>query len=206
MLRNVFKMRGTAVSLLAASLLLVPGCLASGPEKALSDMAQALNKNDAGAFLARIDGARMARYEVQNFVQEDRALSMLDSLGERLRLGGVQDLLGQVMDVERELLREYQQGVSTGTLMAECRAAPEPGCPWVPESLEAAEVKEISPTAAIARVVTPARMTSWLALQKQGEQWRVVGKASLESTAKKYAQDQGQPQPAPEQPGKAVQL
>lgn len=191
-------LRRAGLPLLAASALLFSGCFETGPEKTLNALADALNRNDAGAFLSLVDGKRMAQCEVQNMVREDRALSMLDSLGNRLKLGGVQDLLGQVLDVERELVSEYEEGVSTGAMMAECRTASTPGCPWVPESLKAAEVREISPTAAVARVVTPARMTSWLALQKQGDLWRVVGKASLESTAREYAQDQAQaPAPAP---------
>ena len=191
-MRMISWMRRAGLPLLAAALL-VSGCMATGPEKTLNAMADALNRNDAGAFLSLLDGKRMAQCEVQNMISEDKALSMLDSLGNRLKLGGVQDLLGQVLDVERDLLRDYEKGVSTGAMAAEGRTARTPGCPWVPESLKAAEVKEISPTAAVARVVTPARMTSWLALQKQGEQWRVVGKASLESTARDYALDQAQP-------------
>lgn len=197
-------MRRAGLPLLAAALL-VSGCMATGPEKTLNALADALNRNDAGAFLSLIDGKRMAQCEVQNMISEDRALSMLDSLGNRLKLGGVQNLLGQVLDVERDLLRDYEKGVSTGTMTAECRTAAAPGCPWVPESLKAAEVKEISPTAAVARVVTPARMTSWLALQKQGERWLVVGKASLESTARDYALDQAKPAaPGASAPGSAA--
>ena len=189
-------MRRAGLPLLAASALLFSGCFETGPQKTLTSLADALNKNDAGGFLSLVDSKRMAQCEMQNMIQEDRALSMLDSLGNRLKLGGVQDLLGQVIDVERELVKDYEKGVSTGSMMAECRTASTPGCPWVPESLKGAEVREISPTAAVARVVTPARMTSWLALQKQGDQWRVVGKASLESTAREYALDQAQARPS----------
>ncbi len=207
-------MRRGALPLLTASALLVSGCLATGPEKTLGEMADALDKNDAKAFLALMDGKLMARHEVENMVREDRALGVLDSLGKRFRPGGVQDLLGRMLDVERELVQDYREGVSTGTMMAECRSAGTPGCPWAPESLKAAEVREISPEAAVARVVTPTRMTTWLALRKQGEQWRVVGKASLESTARDYALGKGEektaPKPKPEEKpagsGEAVRM
>ena len=178
--------------------LALSGCMAAGPETALRDLADALIANDAGAFLERLDGGSMARCEVRRMIREDRALSMLDSLGNRLAPGGVRDLLGQALDVERELLREYERGVSDGTLMAECRVATDPGCPWVPESLKAAEVRELSPTAAVARVVTPTRMTSWLALRQRDGRWRVVGKATMEREARDAAlapdQEQGREQ------------
>lgn len=195
-MRTFVRMRRAAAALLVAAA--VSGCVSTGPEKTLHDLADALNANDAEAFLELLDGGRLAQCEVRNMIREDRALSMLNDLGKRLKLGGMQELLGQALDVERELLREYEQGVSTGSMMAECRSATSSGCPWVPESLKAAEIREISPTAAVARVITPARMTTWLALQQRDGRWRVVGKASLESTARDYALDQ--PQPPAEKP------
>ena len=109
-------MRRAGLPLLAASALLFSGCFETGPQKTLTSLADALNKNDAGGFLSLVDSKRMAQCEMQNMIREDRALSMLDSLGNRLKLGGVQDLLGQVIDVERELVKDYEKGVSTGSM------------------------------------------------------------------------------------------
>ena len=77
-----------------------------------------------------------------------------------------------IVDVEARLQGHFNRGVSTGELMAQCREAQTPDCPWVPESLADAKVTEIGPNAAVAQVTTPARMTSWLALRKVGEKWR----------------------------------
>lgn len=181
--------------LLAAALLtaLLAACFASGPQKALNKLADALNKNDSAAFLSQLDLKTFAANQIKNLTREDQALSSLDSLGRMLGLGGMDDLLGSVMNMEARLRKQYTRGVSTGEMMVQCREAQSPDCPWAPEALKNAEVTELSDTAAVARVTTPARMTSWLALQKKGDTWLVVGQAVLESTAKAYAQDKTPP-------------
>ena len=63
---------------------------------------------------------------------------------------------------------------------------------------------ELGPDAAVASVTTPAGMTSWLALRKQGENWRVVGRAVMENMARAFAQA-GQAKAAPAAPAKAQQ-
>ena len=77
--------------------------------------------------------------------------------------------------------------VGTGELVAQCTRSQSPDCPWEPQALKKAEVKELGTDAAIARVTTPANMTSWLALRKVGEKWLIVGKAVLEDQAAKFA-------------------
>ena len=89
--------------------------------------------------------------------------------------------------------------------MAHCRKAERPDCPWVPESLRNAKVVELGPDAAVASVTTPAGMTSWLALRKQGETWRVVGRAVMENMARAFAQAGSQTKAAPAAPAKAQQ-
>ena len=98
--------------------------------------------------------------------------------------------------MEDKLRKSLTRGVSTGELMAHCRKAERPDCPWVPESLRNARVVELGPDAAVASVTTPAGMTSWLALRKQGENWRVVGRAVMENMARAFAQA-GQAKAAP---------
>ncbi|MCD7984230.1 MAG: hypothetical protein LUG19_08265 [Desulfovibrio sp.] len=181
--------------LLVAALLtaLLTACFASGPQKTLNRLAEALDKNDSAAFLAQLDMKTFAANQIKNLTREDQALSSLDSLGRMLGLGGMDDLLGSVLNMENRLQGQYTRGVSTGEMMAQCREAQSPDCPWVPESLKQAQVIELSDTAAVARVTTPARMTSWLALRKKGDNWLVVGQAILENTAKAYAADVAAP-------------
>ena len=171
-------MRKNCRSLLLASLALTCGllasCLSSGPEKPLGAMADAMEKNDSAAFLAQMDMPLFAANEARNMTNENEALNMLDSLGQDLGLGGMDQLLGSALNMEDKLRKSLTRGVSTGELMAHCRKAERPDCPWVPESLRNAKVVELGPDAAVASVTTPAGMTSWLALRKQGETWRVV--------------------------------
>ena len=120
-------------------------------------------------------------------------MSSLDSLGRMLGLGGMDDLLGSVLNMENRLQSQYIQGVSTGEMMAQCRERPGLQTAPGPESLKQAQVTELSDTAAVAKVTTPAKMTSWLALRKKGDRWLVVGQAILESTAKACATDVSAP-------------
>ncbi|MDE7370156.1 MAG: hypothetical protein K2N07_00120, partial [Desulfovibrio sp.] len=68
-----------------------------------------------------------------------------------------------------------------------------------------ATVVELGEDAAIAKVTTPARLTSWLALRKVGGRWLVVGRAAMEQTARQYALAAPAEQEAPAQgsPGPA---
>ena len=169
------------------SAVLLTACMTSGPEKTLGEMADALSANDSAAFMANMDLKRFADNEISNMTQESRGLNMLDTLGRRFGIGGVDKMLNSIVDVENDLRQHFQRGVSTGELMADCRQATTPDCPWVPESLRKAKVVKLNETAAVASVTTPAGMTSWLALQKRGESWQVVGQAVMEDTARKYA-------------------
>ncbi len=166
---------------------LAAACFSSGPQKGLDALADAMEKHDSAAFLAHVDMKALAANAIKSMTREDRALSTLDALGRTLGLGGMEDLLGNVMDAERSLRTDFTRGVSTGELIVRCRKAETPDCPWTPEALKNARVKELGPDAAIAQVTTQAHMTSWLALCKQGEDWRVVGQAVMEEDAREYA-------------------
>ena len=196
--------RSLLLASLALSCGLLASCLSSGPEKPLGAMADAMEKNDSATFLAQIDMPRFAANEARNMTNENEALNMLDSLGQDLGLGGMDQLLGSALNMEDKLRKSLTRGVSTGELMAHCRKAERPDCPWVPESLRNAKVVELGPEAAVASVTTPAGMTSWLALWKQGENWRVVGRAVMENMARAFAQA-GQAKAAPAAPAKTQQ-
>lgn len=196
--------RSLLLATLALSCSLLASCLSSGPEKPLGAMADAMEKNDSATFLAQIDMPRFAANEARNMTNENEALNMLDSLGQDLGLGGMDQLLGSALNMEDKLRKSLTRGVSTGELMAHCRKAERPDCPWVPESLRNAKVVELGPEAAVASVTTPAGMTSWLALRKQGENWRVVGRAVMENMARAFAQA-GQAKAAPAAPAKTQQ-
>lgn len=190
---------------LGCALLLV-GCLDSGPQKPLNAMARALTERDSALFLAQMDGKTFAANTINALTREDPALRTLDAVGKMLGLGGMEDLVNSVVDMHQRQQELFTRGVSTGELVLECTRATKPNCPWVPEALKAAKVRKLGDTAAIAQVTTPARLTSWLALRKVGENWLVVGQAPLEATAQAYATgaqaatQTGAPQ-QPRQPG-----
>ena len=195
-------------ALALVSALLLVACMAqSGPEKALDKLATALDDNDSAAFLAGFALPAYAENHIRNMAADDPALRALDSLGRLFRLGGVDQLLASALDMQAQLEADFTRGVSTGELMARCRVADTPDCPWVPKALREAKIIELDAKAAIAKITTPARLTSWLALRKIGEHWLVVGRAALEQTARKYALDmaarqdkapaKAQPAPAP---------
>lgn len=183
--------------------LLLAACMASGAQKTLNTMADALEKKDASLFLAQIEGKSYASNAVRTRTAQDKALSTLDAMGRSLGLGGVDDLVGSMLDIEADVRQDFMNGVSTGELAAECSQAKLSGCPWVAASLRAATVKNINETAAVAKVTTPANISTWLALQKRGEQWLVVGQAPREDMASEYATG-GKPAPqAPTSPAKS---
>lgn len=172
---------------LCAALLLAACMSQSGPQKALDTLATALDSNDSAAFLAGLDMDAYAQNHLKNLADNDPALRALGSLGRIFRLGSVDQLLASAFDMKAQLETDLTRGVSTGELMARCRTDETPDCPWVPQALRDAKIVELGADAAIARVTTPARLTSWLALRKLGGRWLVVGRAALEETARQYA-------------------
>lgn len=185
--------------LLILSVPLLVACMASGPQKALDELAKAMETNNGQAFLACIDMPAFASNSVKNMTRNDDALNSLNTLTEmfglgnlndlsqKFGLGSINDLIGSVVDMQKRLSGKFDTGVATGELMAQCSRATTPDCPWVPRSLREATVVELGQTAAIAKITTPARLTSWLALRKIGDRWLVVGQAPLEATARAYA-------------------
>ena len=183
--------------------LLLAACLsASGPEKALDTLADALDANDSAAFLSGVDMGAFAENHIRNMTADAPALGSLDALGNLLGLGSVDRLLDDLLDMRGRLETEFRRGVSSGARMARCRTAETPDCPWVPLSLREAKIVEVGADAAIARVTTPARLTSWLALRKVGGRWLVVGQAVMEETARSYALGAGKKPSAPDGAGR----
>lgn len=168
---------------------ILAACMTTGPQKTLNTLADALEKKDAGLFLANLDSKLYATNEIRTRTAQSSGLSALDSMGRQLGLGGMEDLLGAVVDTENEVRQHFTRGVNTGELEAQCRARTAADCPWVAGALRSAEVKNINENAAVARVTTPAGITSWLALHKRGETWLVVGKAPEEALAARHAAD-----------------
>ena len=162
-------------------------CMATGPQKTMNTLADALEKKDAALFLANVDSKQYAANEIRNRTAQSSSLSALDNMGRQLGLGGMEDLLGAVMDTEKEVRQTFTRGINTGELEAQCRSRTTADCPWVAAALRAAGIKQLSETAAVARVTTPAGITSWLALHKHGEAWLVVGKAPEEAQAARQA-------------------
>lgn len=189
--------------LLLLCLVLLGGCFSSGPEKTLANLATALTNKDSALFLAQLDMRRFAAAHMQNVTADNPALRTLDSMGQMLGMGGVSDMLGDMVDTQGNLTAEFKRGVSTGELALACKDAQSPQCPWVAASLKAAKVKELNSTAAVAQVTTPSNISSWLALSKVGDVWLVVGQAPMEEQAAKYATADASKQP-PRAPAKAA--
>lgn len=186
-------MRNFALILLALALCACPGCESanaparSGPAAALDAMAKSMDANDSQAFLARVDLDQYANNYVRGLADANQALSSLNAIGKMLGVGNLDELIGGVVDMKAKLADRFNRGVATGELAAECRVSINADCPWVPESLRGAAVVELGPDAAIAKITTPAKITSWLALRKIGGQWKVVGQAAMEGSARSMA-------------------
>ena len=173
------------------------------PKEMLHKCAKALDENDASAFIACFDMKACASVQIQTMTRENDALNTLDFLGRNLGLGGMEDLIGNVFDMENSLQQNFVKKSSTGELAKECSRKEKTGCPWVPESLRKAEVKTHGDNQAVARVKAPTGITTWLALGKKDKGWHIVGWAALESDAKRYAEDyilgKQTPPPAPQE-------
>ena len=175
--------------------LALSACEGAGPKSALDAASKALQAKDSQAFLALVDMKSYAAHEMVNLKQDHKLLNRLDSIGGMLGLGSeLNELLDQIMDLENRTVKTLNRTVSSGELANMCTKAQTPDCPWVPESLAKAEVKSLSETEAVARVTTPANMTSWIALRKADKDWKIVGKAVLEEDAARFARD-SQPLP-----------
>lgn len=193
---------------IGAALLLL-ACVASGPQKALDNLASAMESNNTEAFLAQFDMDAYANNFLKTLTQNNEALSSLNALGKMFGLGNIDELVNSVVNVKAKLTDQFTRGVASGELMVQCRNATTPDCPWVPESLKQAQVKELGPDAAIAKVTTPEKLTCWLALHKFGEKWLVVGRAVLESDASvlaKAGKPAPKPQPAGQNPKSSVSI
>lgn len=185
---------------LAGSLCLLMACTATGPQSALDKLATAMEKNDNQAFVAQFDMDAYAANFLKTMTRNNEALSSLNALGQILGLGNIDQLVNSIVNVKAKLTNEFNRGVASGELMAQCRTATTPDCPWVPASLRQAQIKELGPDAAIARVTTPERLTCWLALHKFNDSWLVVGNAVLETDAAALAKT-GKPAPGQVQSG-----
>lgn len=169
-------------------------------------MAKAMEENNSQAFLAQIDMDAYAASFLKSMTKNNEALNSINVLGQMLGLGNIDQLVNGIIDVKAKLVNDFSRGVASGELMAQCAKATTPDCPWVPQSLREAQVKEIGSNAAIAKVTTPERLTCWLALQNISGKWFVVGRAVLEDDAKKLAlaEKTAQATPRKEQPAKSA--
>lgn len=187
-------MKKSALFFLCAFLL---SCSSTGPKSALDHLATALENNNPSAFIGQFDMQAYAKNEIANMTRNDNALNVINSFGKLLGLGNVDDLISSIVDVKSQLDANFTRQVVSGELVAQCRVATTPDCPWEPASLRSASVIEINPQAAIAKVTTPARLTSWICLHKIDDKWLVVGKAVLEAEARAIALE---PASAPARP------
>lgn len=167
--------------------ILASGCTESGPRETLDLLAKAMEENNPGAFLAQINMPVYTENYIKNITSNDAALNSLNSIGDLLGLGSIDNLIGSIVDFRAHIDRNFSRGITTGELMAQCKVATTPDCPWYPASLRDAKIVELGDNAAIASITTPARLTSWLALAKINNVWQVVGSAVLENEARSMA-------------------
>lgn len=189
--------------------LFMVGCTSNGPNATLDKVAKALDENNSSMFLEQFDLPVYTDNFVRGFTRNDSALSSLNQLGNMLGLGSLDSLIGSIVDFRARIEQKFVEGVASGELMAQCKVATTPDCPWYPSSLREAQVIELGANAAIAKVTTPARLTSWLALSKEGEQWKIVGAAVMEGTARELALNGRQKPAQPAKPansGKPVNI
>jgi len=194
-------------------MLLLAACVGSGPGKALHGVASSLERKDSAAFLAAMDTKRYAAAFMDNLTQGNPALKALDSAVGKLFGMGVTDLVNSVASVEEQLVGDFKKRVSTGELVNECSQAASVSCPWVPASLRAAKIKELSQDAAVAHVILPGNVATWIAMSKVGEAWKIVGLSPQEEFATRYAKNPStqpapstQPRAAPVGPEKPVTI
>lgn len=188
--------------LLAAMLI---GCnSASGPQKTLNDAAKALETHDAQTFLAQIDMGAYADNYIRSMAGSDQAISSLNALGQLFGLGNLDQVIGNIVDIKARLTDHFTKGVASGEMMAQCRTSTTADCPWVAGSLKNAQITELSPDAAIAKVTTPQNLVSWLALRKTGDIWLITGQAVMEDRARNMAL--GQPSQSRNQQNQGARL
>ena len=180
----------------AACILLLAGCIGSGPGKALHEVASSLERKDSAAFLAKLDAGRYAAAFMDNLTQSNPALRVLDSTANKLLGMGVSDMVNSLTPMKAQLVDDFKKRVATGELVNECSQAASTGCPWVPASLRGAKIKELGPDAAVAHVTVPGNIATWIAMAKIGEEWKIVGLSPREELAARFAQNPPTP-PAP---------
>lgn len=198
----------SAVLLLALCLPLA-GCNETGPQKTLTQSAKALQEKDVTLFLGQIDMNAFTYHELVNLRQDNSLLNLAGNLG---ALFGVNDQLEELLlsatNLKGQYINTFTRTVGSGELMAQCARASTADCPWDPDGLRKAELKQLNEKAAIARVTTKANISSWIALRKNGENWYIVGKSASEERAALFANDENQPPvqkklPMPKMPGHA---
>lgn len=183
--------------LLLLAFFALAACTASGPQKTLNNLAEALENNNPQTFLAQFEMDKYASNYLRNLTHNDNTLNSLNAIGNLFGLGDLDQVINSLVDMRGRLTGQLERGVASGELMAQCRSTDKLDCPWVPNSLRNAQIIELSQNAAIAKITTPMQLTSWLALHKYGEQWLVVGQAVLENRARAYAIAGGKPQTPP---------
>ncbi len=163
-------------------------CSEQGPQKTLDNMAKALEAKEPKQFLNQIDMPRFAAAQISNMTKTSEPLRALDSVGRMLGLGGMEHLIGAVGDMQGREEERFTHEISSGKLVQMCAKSQNPDCPWVPESLREAKIVDISEGIAVAQITTPANISSWLALTKIGDAWKVVGQSPLKDDAINFAQ------------------
>jgi hypothetical protein len=174
-------------SVIVSIALLLAGCLGSAPGKALHEAASALERKDAGAFLAKMDTARYAAAYVDNLAQSNPALKALDGVAGKLFGMGLGEMVNSITSVEEQLVADFRKRVSSGELVNQCSQAASGDCLWVPAALRSARIRELDAKSAVAQVTVPGNIAGWIALAEAGGEWKIVGLSPSEDLAVQYA-------------------
>jgi hypothetical protein len=169
--------------------LITAGC-SSGPEKAINTAANALKNKDSEAFSSAVD---IKSYLEISLTEQKEAYrkamgSILGSNAASQAMQFADSLLPQ--NQINAAVNNFKQTIETGQLSILCQQSKTPDCPWVYESLEKAEVKEIGSNSAIASVDTPNGLRQWLSVRKYNDGWKIMAVSSSQNDAKYKASDE----------------
>ncbi len=164
-------------------------CKNESPKNTLNEIAQALEERQAELFLSHLDMPRFAKAQVQMLTEGNEALEAFDSVGKLLGLGSLNNALQAEIDITPKLVESFTKGVNNGELVLQCAKNTDPYCPWVPKSLENAQIITLSDNAAIAKVTTPTKASSWLSMVKVNGTWKIVAQAVHDYQAVRFTHE-----------------
>lgn len=178
-------------SILAIALAVFATGCGSGPQTTLDKVADALETKDGEAFSQVVDIARCFEigYKMEKTAFRNTMSQILKGItGSSSQTARMADLV--LPDVQRQKGAEmFKELVNTGQILMLCQQSKKPDCPWVPDSLRKAEVKEVADNIAVAAVDTPNGLRQWVGLREVEGEWIVKVVAKTDVLAQELVSD-----------------